>query len=311
MPNRGWKPYAARVRLAARFLRYYIAAMQLLPDGSRVAVARDGLYRAGPSEIRMSRVFTIRRGSRPLNLSRDGARLLFGEYGGGLDRREVFIYVSDDGGKTFHVGFHFPKGDVQHIHNVFFDPYQPDAYWVFAGDYGRCPGIGLLSKDLRNIDWVQRGRQKYRIVSAIAEPDCLLYGMDTDIERSFIIRMERQSGKFHELLDLGGSSFYAAAFGSLRVISASAEPNPVYDHHEAALYVSCDGDRWERIVAHRKDCYNPVLFQNGTLVLPYSYSDQRRGMYSAQAVQENDGQFRFFEITDHGQASPLSTPRDQ
>jgi hypothetical protein len=208
------------------------------------------------------------------------------------------------------VGYRFAKGDVQHVHNVFVDPYGDNAYWVFVGDYGRCPGIGRLSKDFRHLDWVQRGSQKCRVISAIAEPEGLLYGMDTDIERNFLIRLERQSGKVHELQDMGGSSFFAAKFGSLRVISVSAEPNPVYHTRESALYASQDGDRWERIVNHRKDWYSSVLFQNGTLVLPYSEYDRCSGMYSGQAVVGADGRYRLFEVSGSNEASFSSTPGD-
>ena len=124
VPSFGWKHYCSHVRLMARLLRWYIAALQVLPDGSRVAVARDGIYHAAAGEREMTRTFKIARGSRPPNIAVDGSRVIFGEYGGGLEESEVLIYVSEDGGRTFHEGFRFPRGDIRHVHNVMVDPFQ-------------------------------------------------------------------------------------------------------------------------------------------------------------------------------------------
>ena len=224
-----------------------------------------------------------------MNLSRDGNRLLFGEYGRHLDRYELCIYVSEDGGKMFEVGFHFSKGDIRHVHKVLVDPYRSDAYWVFVGDYGREPGIGVLSKDLRTLDWVDRGRQRCRVMSAIVEPDCLIFGTDTDMEQNYIVRMEKQSGKMHELLKVDGSSHHAAAFGPARIISTSAEPNPVVRWPDCALHASRDGDRWERIVVEKRDFFHPRLFLWGAWCSPACHN-QPRGIYSGQAVERIDGQ---------------------
>jgi hypothetical protein len=295
VPNKGWKPLVARSRLGARLLRYYIAAFQVLADGSRIAVARDGLYRAGPGELRMSRVFRLTRGSRPLNLAVDGSRVLFGEYGN-LDAYEVFLYVSEDHGKTFGVGYRFPKGDIRHIHNILLDPYQ-DGYWVLVGDFGPQSGIGLLSKDLRTIDWLNRGGQEYRAVAALVEPDCLIYGTDSDCERNFILRADKRTGQASRLLEVEGSSLYAANFGSVRLISTCVEPNPACKSRECSLYASINGADWERTVVHRKDRHYFTYFQFGTIVLPYAYHGQPRGMYSGQAIELMDDRVSFVEMS--------------
>ncbi len=255
----------------------------MLEDGARLAVARDGLYRAEPGEVQMSRVFTITRGSRPLNICVDGQRVLFGEYGDIYQNLEVFIYASEDGGKTFHVCYKFPRGNIRHIHSVIFDPYL-HLYWVFVGDYNMQPGIGALSKDLKKIDWLTRGGQESRAVSAIVKQDCLLYGTDSDYQRNFIIRLDKKSGKKTNLHEIEGSSLHAASFGPVDVVSTCVEPNPTCPSRECSMYVSRDGEAWNRILPHKKDPYQFTLFQFGTLVLPYACHSQPRGMFSGQAV---------------------------
>lgn len=300
VPSFGWKHYCSHVRLMARLLRWYIAALQVLPDGSRVAVARDGIYRAEPGELEMKRTFKILRGSRPLNISFDGSRLIFGEYGGGLEETEVLIYVSEDGGRTFSEGFRFPHSDIRHVHNVMFDPFQ-DHYWVLVGDFGRQTGIGALSKDLKNLDWVGRGTQRYRAVSAIIEPDRLIYGTDSDRDFNFIVSLDKQSGRINELREVEGSSLFAAQFGDWKIISTAVEPNPYCRSRECSLYGSKDGIEWQRLVVHWKDGFSAVYFQFGALVLPYTQTSSINSiMYSGQAIQEFDGRVGLIEICTEG-----------
>jgi hypothetical protein len=283
VPTSGWKPWAAAMKPFSRLLRFNIQAFRVLEDGSRLAVARDGIYRASPGEKEMTRVFAYTRGSRPLNLCDNGSRVIFGEYGGCYDESEVFLYVSDDFGQSWDVGYRFPRGDIRHVHNVMFDA-QENHYWVMVGDFDRQPGIGALSNDLKNIDWITRGSQESRAVGAIITPDCLYYGTDSDRERNFLVRLEKRSGKTCKLQEVEGSSLYATSFGPVHAISTCVEPNPACPSRECSLYVSRDGDRWERILPHRKDILNPVLFQFGCLVLPYSHCPRPRGMFSGQAV---------------------------
>jgi hypothetical protein len=293
VPRSGWKPFVAWTRFTMRLLRYYIAAFEVLSDGARIAVARDGIYRAAPGETAMTRAFRITRGSRPLNIAVDGNRVLFGEYGD-LEACEVCIYVSDDGGKSFDVGYRLPRGDVRHIHNVLVDPHQ-NHYWVFAGDFDRQPGIAALSKDLKSLDWIIRGGQRCRAVSAIIQPDRLIYGTDSNTERNFIVALDKRNGRANDLLEVEGSSLYATNFGPLHAISTCVEPNPACPSRECALYVSADGDDWKRTIAHRKDCFDFIYNQYGTIVLPYSHAKTTRGMYSGQAVQEADDAFFLLE----------------
>ena len=296
VPSSGWKPLAAGMRLAARLLRHEVAAFEVLSDGARIAVVRDGLYRAEPGQTRMTRVFRITRGSRPLNLAVDGARVLFGEYGDAYQDCEAFIYISEDGGRTFDVGYRFPAGSIRHVHGVQVDPYR-DTYWVLVGDYDRQPGIGALSKDLRTLEWLNRGSQQCRAVRALIEPDRLIYGTDSDQEQNFIVGMDKSGGKITKLLQVEGSSLYAAAFGPVRVISTCVEPNPICRSRECSLYASRDGFDWRRGAVHCKDRHHPTFFQFGALVLPYAYNNRPRGMFSGQAVKLGDDRVSLVEFS--------------
>ena len=309
VPSPVWESAVARARLGARLLRHYVAAFQILADGSRIAVARDGLYRAEGGETRMRRVFRVTRGSRPLNFAADGPRVLFGEYGDNFHSTEVLIYVSQDYGRTFEVGFHFPKGDIRHVHNILVDP-DRDGYWVLAGDFGREPGIGLLSKDLQSLEWLNRGNQRLRIVSALVEPDSLVCGTDSDFERNFIVRIDKKDGRIDDLVELEGSSLYAARFGPVRVISTCVEPNPACPSRECSLYASHNGVDWKRFAVHERDGYHPFFFQFGTIVLPYACNSEPRGIFSGQAISGLDDKVSFVDFSLR-EASPRASDEER
>jgi hypothetical protein len=284
VPASGWKPVASRLSLAARLLRFNIQAFQVLPDGTRVAVARDGIYRAGPGESRMSRTWSVTRGSRPITLSADGSRVLFGEYGGPeMDRVGVRVYLSEDSGRRFEPLFEFPLGDIHHIHNVVVDPFA-DHYWVLAGDHGRTPGIAALSRDGRHLDWVDRGHQMVRAVSVLPRPDCLIYGSDSELEPNYIVRLDKRSGRLERLQPVEGSSLYAADVAGMALISTSVESSPVNASRQCSLYGSRDDGTWTRLASFEKDVWTPLL-QFGLIVLPTVQSPPTTPwMFSGQAL---------------------------
>ena len=283
-------------RLAARLLRHEIAALVLLSDGTRVAIARSGIHRAGPQQIEMTPAFVIRRGSRPLNLAvGENDRVVFGEYGDNPQRHEMHLYASDDRGTRFEVAYTFAAGDVRHIHNLLWDA-ELARYWVFVGDYDAEPGIGLLDRDLSHLDWVVRGSQQCRVVAAVLEPDVLVFGTDSDIDRNHIVRLEKSSVRITTLCDIPGTSLHATRIGDWRAISTCVEPSSINTGRQAVLYVSRDGDAWEASAAYAKDPWPFGFFQYGNLVLPYASDAGDLAMLSGQAVRGLDGRVRIFAL---------------
>jgi hypothetical protein len=297
IPTSRVKLTLAKLPLVTRLLRYNVATLQMMEDGTRIASAREGLFRAGPNEKQMKLVFQIKRGSRPWNICIDNQRVLFGEYGDSFHKLEVFIYVSEDGGRTFEVGHVFPRGSIRHVHNVVYDPYL-DHYWVLVGDYGEQPGIGVLSKDLKNIEWLRRGDQMSRVVQVILKEDCMYFGTDSESEPNHIIRMDKKSGRIKKILQVEGTSLFAAAFGPVLAISTCMETGTMSPSRDCSLYLSRDGDAWTRTHVHKKDRLGPI-FQFGTLVLPYGCCERPIGMFSGQAVVGAHNCVTLLDFGDH------------
>ena len=299
IPGRTWQASVAKLNLAARLLRYNVQALQVLADGTRLAVARDGIYRAAPGEADMSRTWSVERGSRPINLAADGRRVLFGEYGGAeMDKVGVRIYCSEDGGRHFEIAHEFGRGEVHHIHNVVTDPFA-DYYWVLAGDHGRTAGIGVLEKKDWAFKWVERGNQMVRTVSVLPRPDCLIYGSDTELEHNYIVRLDKQTGRHEKIHPMEGSSLYAADFDGLSLISTCVEPSAVNRSRQSCLLASTDGANWRAVHALVKDRWNALLFQLGLIVLPYVQTTAPSfGMFSGQALEGNHDRVSIFRVKD-------------
>lgn len=298
IPVSSWKVALTRFQPSARLLRYYIGGFRILSDGTRIAIARDGIYRAERGNLEMDRVFPIFSGSRPLNLTVDREdHILFGEYGPNRRRREIYLHVSADRGRTFEVAYQFRAGEIRHVHNVLYDVFM-DKYWVFVGDYAHEPGIGLLSKDLSRLEWFARASQRARIVAAIIERDCLIFGTDSELEQNYIVHMDKATRQLRELIPIEGTSLFASRFGNVRLISSCVEPSAVNRSTTATLYASCDGLRWHPVRSFQKDFLPFVPFQFGTLVLPYSDFGRSLGMFSGQAVRELDN--RVCVVSFHG-----------
>jgi hypothetical protein len=286
-----------------------VAALVVLSDGTRVAIARDGIYRAGAETSVMTCTFRFPAGWRPLNLAVDDRdRVIFGEYGANPQRREIFVYASDDLAQSFHPAFRFRAGDIRHVHKIVFDPYM-DQFWVMAGDVGHEPGIGVLSKDLSTVAWVDRGHQRVRAVGVLVEKDCLIYGTDSEVQENYIVRLEKSSGKLSDLQGTEGSSLYATRFGRAKIISTCVEPSRVNKSRVATAYLAGDDGQWNPLVSFQKDSWPAGLFQFGTIVLPYSSYDRPLGMLSGQALTGADNKVWVLDVATFPRASSDDSSR--
>ena len=287
-----WRRLAEMSRLACRLLRHEIRGLVEVPDGGLVATTRDAVYFCGTNEPKMTRSRIAEQGETPrapMSLTvGPGKRVLWGEYWGNRERRRVRLYVSEDAGRSFEVCRVFEPGVIKHVHNIIFDEAE-NSYWVLAGDHGAEPGIGRLSSDLREFDWLVKGKQEYRAVCSFDLGDCLVYGTDSEMAPNAVIRLEKRSGRIERLAELPGSCIYACRFGGWYVVSTSVEPSRVNKTREAGLWVSRDTLEWHQVHVAPKDRWNASYFQFGSLVLPRGESNRETIFFSGQAVRGLDG----------------------
>ncbi len=281
-------------RLASRLLRQEIRAFGILSSGGLVASGRHGVYFGGPGEQRMMRSRIDEGGQKlfpPLTMTvGPNDRVLWSEYNSNpYHGKPVRVYVSDDGGRSYDVGFVFKANDIKHLHNLVYDP-ALRKYWLLAGDWEHEPGIGLLSEDLKDFDWVVRGEQKYRTVDVFDFGDRLIYGMDSDLEPNAVFSMEKATGRVTRLMELEGSCIYSCRCGPWYVISTTVEPSKFNRSRHAALYLSRDGEKWNCVHRVQKDRWDDRYFQYGSLILPRGASPRETLFFSGQSLKGIDGQ---------------------
>ncbi|QDV90448.1 hypothetical protein RAS2_15270 [Phycisphaerae bacterium RAS2] len=293
MPSTGVRRWAGWSRMASRLLRHEVRAMNVTPDGTVVASNRECVYFASPGEPDMRRA-QVNTGSQPLappmtmTVGPDG-RVMWGEYDSTTRHgKPVRLFVSSDGGRSYEVARVFEGGSILHLHNIVWDASR-GHYWVLAGDHDDEPGIGVLSADLKSFDWLVKGKQLYRAVEVFDGGDRLIYVMDSEKERNYLVHLNKSSGKAETTAEFEGSCIYACRFGEWLAFTTTVEPSKVNPARHASLYVSRDGATWSHVLRAEKDAYHPVYFQYGSIILPRGESDRDTLFFSGQAVREWDG----------------------
>ena len=92
----------SRYALSRRLLRAEITGLYNLHNGDRLAVAKKGLYLQRKGSGVFEKVFSMPRGSKPLNICiAPSGKLFFGEYFQNMGKQAVNIYGSIDNGLTW------------------------------------------------------------------------------------------------------------------------------------------------------------------------------------------------------------------
>ncbi len=286
-------------RLACRLLRHEVRALLRTTEGTLVAASREGVFygRAGDPTLRSCEVDhgdlpllpPMRLGAGP-----NGA-VVFGEYGDGR-RRPIRLFASLDGGRQFAPVCRFPAGTVAHIHNVIYD-FASEHYWILAGDRDAEPGFGRLSTDLQHFEWFVKGEQRFRAVVFFDLGDRLLYATDSEVEQNALVTLDKKTGRTERLREFEGSCIYGCRYGDVLALTTTVEPSAVNRYDRSSLWLSRDGEYWQRAWEARKDHWSSKYFQYGSLVLPVGATDREIVAFSGQAVADVDGMTVFASIS--------------
>ncbi|MGH0034428.1 MAG: hypothetical protein ACQGVK_05325 [Myxococcota bacterium] len=292
LPRSPWRRAAEWTRLGTRLLRQELRAVACVGESGLVVSNRQGVFHGSEGDG-LLRPSVIDCGSGPLRppmrlTARPDGTVVWGEYGAVRSDRPMRLFASRDRGRTHRVVHTFGNGEIGHVHNVIWDEGE-GHYWVLAGDHADHAGIGRLSDDLQRFEWYVRGQQRFRAVEVFDLGDRLLYATDSEMETNALVVLDKRGGRSERLREFDGSCIYACRFGGLMALTTSVEPSEVNHGTLASLWLSRDGDHWDRAYASEKDGYSAHYFQFGSLVLPSGRSPRETVMFSGQAVHEMDG----------------------
>lgn len=287
----------SRFSLTRRFLRAEVTGMYSLADGSRIAVAKKGLFFQKQRKGDFEKCFAMPRGSKPLNLCfTPSGSIYFGEYFQNIEKQAVNIYCSDDNALSWHVAYTFEAGNTNHIHGVFFDKYT-NRIWVATGDRENECIIGYTEDEFKSFHAVFRGGQEYRSCQLFFYPKFIVYATDSQYIQNKIKCFDRETLEITELQDIQGSAIKGGQVGDVSFLSTTVEPSDVNTDKYAHLWVTKDGLHWEERYKAKKD-WLPHIFQFGTFEFPQYYGIEKleRLYFSGRALKGLDGKTTYIDL---------------
>ena len=281
--------FFSKFKLTRRFMRAEVNGLYYLSDGSRLTIARKGIFRCEFGSKKFYKCFDIKRGSRPMNLSvTPTGEIYFGEYFANMGKSAVHIYTSKDGGKSWSVAYTFAEGSINHIHGLYWDKYT-ESIWVVTGDRENECIIGYTKDGFKTLNIVFQGGQEYRSCVLFFYPDSVVYATDSQYIKNEIKRFNRTTREISVMQAVQGSVIKGVQCGDMLLISTAVEPSDVNLDKSAYVWTSADGTNWQQIYQDAKDCL-PSIFQFALFEAPQYYTPTPKyAVFSGRAVRMSDG----------------------
>ena len=262
-------------RLTRRALRLDMANVVINHDRSGLIIIYQGcLYFFDFADCTIRQVGRLRQCRNVLyNAIAVTARgVYFGEYGANGDRSAVPVWCSRDGGRAWSIVHEFPKGSIKHVHGVYADPYS-DLLWIPTGDFENECFLYSVDEEFSRLQAFGDGSQEWRPVSLLFERNKILWGMDSQLETSYLQEFDRVTGKIARHSEFPGPIWYSKQLmDGTSLMQTTVEIGPGVKSPYAHLFGSRDNREWHELVQFRKDRWPMRFFKFGVL----SFADGRQ-----------------------------------
>jgi len=264
-----WVQMLLKIRIAQRALRIFFYNVIKIQDESLMLLISFGnklfVYKNGELvEITgIDKKFKILRGGCAID-NEGGA--FFGEYFSNYERLPVNIYYLKKNETNADVVYTFPRGEIRHVHGLFWDPYTFDI-WCTTGDIGRECKIIKSSNKFKTIETVGSGDETWRAVSLIFTSTHIYYGMDAEFLINKIYRINRKNYLREEIGTIDGPVYYSKKIYENKILfSVAAEGAPSQQLNNASLWL-VDDCNILKLLDFKKDIYPNILLP-GTIHFP-------------------------------------------
>jgi len=291
LPEIYWKKILGKFRLFRRALR--LDKCNVVPVEDGMVIIRQGkVYHYNSIQKKLKVTLNLNNCRNVLHQSIaviNQKELFFGEYGNNAARKEVPVYHSIDGGHNWKSVFVFPPGKIKHIHGCYYDHFE-DKIWILTGDFeGECH-ILCSDKTFKHMEWIGDGNQIYRTCNLFFEKDSVHWIMDSPLQNSYHIQLDRKTRTIHQKQLFPGPVWYIKRLTDGYYLAATAQEIGIgvrdqYSH----LMVTKDLDTWEDLFQFKHDGLPKRFFKFGVLGFPDGLQESQSFYLFAEAIKGLDG----------------------
>lgn len=261
-------------------------------DGDFVLVRGGVVYRYDAAARALERVLVLERCRVVLHCGiaqpRQG-RLYLVEYGRNLGMREVPVHASRDGGRTWERAYALPAGLARHGHGCYWDPFERKI-WITTGDFpGQCY-VFVADEEFRNVERIGDGSQVYRSVAPLFEADAVHWIMDSPLEQSCHVRLDRATRCVERGQRFAAPVWYTKSLSDgWRLAATSVEPGPAVSTNRATVYATRDYSHWHEVAAFEHDGLSMKLFKFGVIAFADGLQSSEEFYIFGEALRGLDG----------------------
>ena len=299
-PDVWWQRILAVSRLARRALR--LDKCNVVPVGENLVIIRRGKvyhYDRATAPLSYTRELTTCRNVLHQSiLVLNDQEIYFGEYSHLANRDDVNVYRSVDGGRSWEIIFVFPKGQIKHVHGCYYDPYE-EKIWVLTGDFKDECYLLCTDRDFENIEWIGDGQQDYRACNLFFEENAIHWIMDSQLQDSYHIRLDRHTRTIERKQMFPGPVWYIKRLTDGYYLAATAQEIGAGVHDKYAhLFVSKDLETWEDIYQVSHEGLPKRHFKFGVIGFADGDQSSQNFYLFAEALRGIDGRILVCELQD-------------
>lgn len=291
-----------------RLLRLGIRASIALDDNVILISKGNRIYEFNICNGEISNGYQCGAGIRPLIFSdiknikyiKDG--IYFGGYLGNKEKNPVSIYRRI-GIDHWEIAYTFPKGAINHIHNIVQDPYR-DCIWIFTGDFENSAGIWRATNNFKTVEYFAGSSQKFRGCVAYATKEGILYASDAPFADNFIYLLNPSNRNVNPLFPIDGSCIYGCKWRDKYVFSSTVEGDGrdtsriefYFGHKKGAgiknnyihMYIGNVSEGFSELYKLKKDIMPFYTFQFGAFKFPYGDNSSNHLYFQPIATSKYD-----------------------
>lgn len=203
--------------------------------------------------------------------------IYFGEYSSNKIRNDVNIWCSRDDGVNWEIIYKLSGSKTRHIHGIYHDKYT-DTLWICTGDSdGEC-FLYNSNEQFTQINSYGDGTQKWRSLSLIFEEKFIIWGMDSNIEKSRLVIFNRKTHQIELGQEFPGPIWYSKNLDDgISLISSAVEIGKGVKADSAFIFYSKNNRDWKVLTEFKKDILPMPYFKYG--VISFCAGSQNKGNF--------------------------------